>query len=65
MQLSPANFLIATQQGAKPAPRPDAGGTALAAQQKPFEPALFKDAAKPAQAQAAPARLGSHIDIKV
>ena len=67
MQISAANLLVASQQGAKAAP-------ATLAKDKPgFEPLTFKQAeaqpasqaAKPAASQSAMAPLGSQVDIRV
>ncbi len=64
MQISPANFLIAAQQGTRAAPAAKAG-------EKPrFEPLAFKQAG-PAPQIASPAPVaavappGSQIDIRV
>ncbi|HEY0282020.1 MAG TPA: hypothetical protein VGC27_05300 [Rhizomicrobium sp.] len=72
MQISAANLLIASQQGAKAAPRPDGAFAAALVKEKPgFEPLNFKQAAAPKLAAAAPpspqgvAPLGSKIDIRV
>ena len=69
MQISAANLLVASQQGAKAAPR--SGGafaTALAKEKPGFEPLAFKQVAAPQFAPAAPPTLspmGSQIDILV
>ena len=72
MQISAANLLIASQQGAKAAPRGDgAFATALAKEKAGFEPLAFKQVAAPRLAPATPpapaasAPMGSQIDIRV
>ena len=76
MQISAANLLIASQQGAKAAPAAPADGAfaaALAKEKPGFEPLAFKQTAPAAlqPAAAAPpvpkaaALLGSQIDIRV
>jgi hypothetical protein len=77
MQISAANLLLASQQGAKPAPavRPDgAFATALANKEPVFEPLAFKPVetsarpapqAKPPAPPMASAPMGSQIDIRV
>mgnify|MGYP001557465221 CR=1 FL=1 len=77
MQISAANLLIASQQAAKAAPRPDAKAFAAAMEKASFEPLAFKEvtaapkAAAQIQSPAQPpaqktfARLGSQLDIKV
>ena len=69
MQISAANLLIASQQGAKAAPRSDgAFAAALTKEKLGFEPLAFKRAAAPQLAPAAPpasAPMGSRIDIRV
>jgi hypothetical protein len=76
MQISAANLLIASQQGAAPAARPDGAFAAALAQEKPgFEPLTFKQAetqpapqampAKPVTSPTASAPIGSQIDIRV
>jgi hypothetical protein len=77
MQISAANLLIASQQGAKavPAARPDGAFAAALAKEKPgFEPLAFKQLetsaqpapqAKPATPPMASALRGSKIDIRV
>ena len=76
MQISAANLLIASQQGAKAAPAAPTDGAfaaALAKEKPAFEPLTFKQAeaqpmpqaAKPAASQSAMAPLGSQVDIRV
>jgi hypothetical protein len=75
MQISAANLLIASQQGAKAAPRSDAAFAAALAKEKPgFEPQAFKQvetSAQPALQATLPtppkafAPVGSKIDIRV
>jgi len=73
MQISAANLLIASQQAAKAAPRPDAKAFAAAMEKASFEPLAFKEVAPAPKAapqvqppaQKAFARLGSQLDIKV
>jgi hypothetical protein len=75
MQISAANLLIASQQGAKAAPRSDGAFAQALAKEKPgFEPLAFKQAetaaqpapqAKPPGPPAASAPIGSQIDIRV
>jgi hypothetical protein len=72
MQISAANLLIASQQGAKAAPRPGGAFAAALADEKPdFEPLEFKQTAAPKFDTAAPPaspasqRPGSQIDIRV
>jgi hypothetical protein len=75
MQISAANFLLASQQGAKTAPRSDSAfATALANEKPGFEPLAFKPVetsaqpapqAKPPTLPMASAPMGSQIDIRV
>jgi hypothetical protein len=75
MQISAANLLIASQQGAKAAPRSDGAFAAAMAKEKPgFEPLAFKQVetaaqpapqAKPSAPPTASAPMGSRIDIRV
>jgi hypothetical protein len=73
MQISAANLLIASQQGAKAAPRSDGAFAAALTKEKPgFEPLAFKQVAEAPQrapaAQPVPQAstpLGSQIDIRV
>ncbi len=75
MQISAANLLVASQQGAKAAPRSNGAFATELAKEKPgFEPLAFKQAEPPTQpaTQAKPpalpmasAPLGSQIDIRV
>jgi hypothetical protein len=73
MQISAANLLIASQQGAKAAPLADgAFATALAKEKPGFEPLAFKQVtAAPMLVSATPpappglAPSGSKIDIRV
>ena len=75
MQISAANLLLASQQGARAAPRSDGAFAATLAKDKPgFEPLDFKPAAtaaqtapqaKPLATPTASAPMGSQIDIRV
>ena len=75
MQISAANLLIASQQGAKAAPRSDgAFATALAKEKPGFESLAFKQMettvqpapqAKPPAPPIAAAPVGSQVDIRV
>jgi hypothetical protein len=73
MQISAADLLIVSQQGAKAAPaaRPDGAFAAALAKAKPgFEPLAFKQmAVAPQPAAAAPpaasSPIGSQVDIRV
>jgi hypothetical protein len=73
MQISAANLVIASQQGAVPAARPDGAFAAVLAQEKPdFEPLTFKQtqtqpapAVMPSASQTSFAPIGSRVDIRV
>ena len=75
MQISAANLLIASQQGANTAPQPDGAFAAALAKEKPsFEPLAFKQVetaaqpapqGKPPASPMATAPMGSQIDIRV
>ena len=75
MQISAANLLVASQQGAKAAPRSGGAFAAALATEKPgFEPLAFKQVetsaqpapqAKPPTSPMAFAPVGSQIDIRV
>jgi hypothetical protein len=75
MQISAANLLVASQQGAKAAPRSGGAFAATLAKEKSgFEPLAFKQVetptspapqAKPPTAPAASAPVGSQVDIRV
>lgn len=74
MQISAANLLIASQQGAKAAPRADgAFASALAKEKTGFEPLAFEQVETPAQpaplakspAPQTPAPVGSQVDIRI
>ncbi|MGA7674774.1 MAG: hypothetical protein WCA78_06960 [Rhizomicrobium sp.] len=78
MQISAANLLVASQQGAKAAPaaHPNGAFAATLAKEEPgFEPLSFKQAvaqpapqgasAKPAALPTALVPLGSQVDIRV